>query len=584
MHHPHRKYSTMLWSLLLGLTLSGTAPAQQPVAPPPPVPGGKPAAAGTALFVPLNGTKFLKMATKRRIRDIRYEDPPAIVKVEPVRDDPTTVVVIGLAPGTKRVQLIDENGVQEDFDIVVQIDLEQLRTMLRQAVPTANLGLIPGPNNYVVLTGEVARIEDIEVIMRIATSAMGLPEKVINNMRVGGVQQVQIDVVVARVNRSKTRNFGFSFFETGQQHFISSNIGGNGSLLTTPTSVNVLQPAATLTQSPNLILGIANDKQGFFGFLQAMRVEGLAKVLAEPRVVTLSGVEAYIVSGGETPILTVSGLGAPTVTYKQFGTVVRFIPTVLGNGKIRLKVAPEVSRRNDANSLTIQSSIGVTSVPGFETQKVDATVEIESGQTLVLGGLIQSTVNASTNKVPVLGELPFIGAAFSTKTYQETEEELVILATPYLVDPMACNQLPPYLPGQETRSPDDFELFLEGILEAPRGPRSVCPDTRYVPAYKNGPTSAVYPCAGNGHGAGRVGGLGGASCPNPACAPSPNPGTHPLGTLEARPMIQEDVSPRTSANGPANSAPETNPSPDVAAGATRKPASSPPGAPGTEGQ
>jgi len=113
-------------------------------------------------------------------------------------------------------------------------------------------------------------------------------------------------------------------------------------------------------------------------------------------------------------------------------------------------------------------------------------------------------------KTPIVGDLPFIGAAFSSKAYTETEEEVIILMTPHLVDAADCHQMEgKLLPGQETRSPDDFELFLEGILEAPRGPRDVCVNHHYVPAYKNGPTSAVYPCAG---GKGGHGGAGGCGC------------------------------------------------------------------------
>src|SRR5262249_47633123 len=123
---------------------------------------------------------------------------------------------------------------------------------------------------------------------------------------------------------------------------------------------------------------------------------------------------------------------------------------------------------------------------------------LEDGQSLAIGGLVKRQINAATSKVPCLGDLPFIGAAFSRKEYQETESELVFMVTVHLVDPMACNQLPKLLPGEETRTPDDFELFLEGILEAPRGSREVFQGKRYVPAYKNSPTVNVFPCVGNG--------------------------------------------------------------------------------------
>jgi pilus assembly protein CpaC len=139
-------------------------------------------------------------------------------------------------------------------------------------------------------------------------------------------------------------------------------------------------------------------------------------------------------------------------------------------------------------------------VPGRVTNRVNTTVELEAGQTFVIGGLIQNQITATILKVPVLGDLPFLGAAFSSKSYQETEQEVLVLVTPWLVDAMACDQRPQVLPGQETRRPDDFELFLENLIEVPRGPRDVCQNHRYVAAYKNSPSSAMFPCAGAGKG------------------------------------------------------------------------------------
>jgi pilus assembly protein CpaC len=165
-------------------------------------------------------------------------------------------------------------------------------------------------------------------------------------------------------------------------------------------------------------------------------------------------------------------------------------------------------------------------------------VIIEDGQTLAIGGLIQNQVVAHTVKVPVLGDLPYLGAAFSSKTFLETEMELVVLVTPHLVDPMACNQVPHLVPGQETRSPDDCELFLEGILEAPRGPREVCQGGRYVPAYKNGPTADVFPCAGGKSGLGQ-----GSTCPGrcgtagaPCGAAAAGAGTARMAEVQSQPL------------------------------------------------
>ena len=176
-----------------------------------------------------------------------------------------------------------------------------------------------------------------------------------------------------------------------------------------------------------------------------------------------------------------SGVNGPGAAFQTIGTTLSFLPIVLGNGKIQLTVNPRVRTPNSA--FGIQTSFGF--VTGFDDKQVNATVEMETGQTFVIGGLIQNETIGIVNKVPVLGDLPFLGVLFSTKEYKETEQEVVILVTPYLVDPQSCDQLPKLLPGQETRTPDDFELFLEGILEAPRGPRKVIQDRRYIPAFKN---------------------------------------------------------------------------------------------------
>jgi hypothetical protein len=238
--------------------------------------------------------------------------------------------------------------------------------------------------------------------------------------------------------------------------------------------------------------------------LEALRTEGLAKFYGNTSVTTLSGRPAYLVNGGEVPVLTSSGTGAPSVAYKQFGTVVNFLPIVLGDGKIYLEVRPEVSAKNDANGLFI-AGVTPTAIPGFDTRSAQVTVTMEDGQTMAIGGLIQNNIDATANKVPVLGDLPFFGTAFRSVSYRESEEELLILVTPRLVDPMACCQLPKYLPGQETRSPDDFELFLEGILEAPRGQRTVYWGLNYTAAHTTGPTAGHYPCGDYGCGGGPFG-------------------------------------------------------------------------------
>jgi pilus assembly protein CpaC len=268
----------------------------------------------------------------------------------------------------------------------------------------------------------------------------------------------------------------------------------------------------------------------------------VTKLLAEPRLVTVSGKPASFLSGGEQAVPVPAGLGQIGVQFEEFGTRLNFLPIVMGDGRIHLEVEPEVSALNAANGTSIQGTV----VPGRTTQRVHTTVDIEAGQTLVIGGLIQHDVTGSTNKVPVLGDLPYIGAAFRTVSFTEREQELIVLVTPHLVDPMSCDQLPKLLPGMETRSPDDYELFLEGILEAPRGQRAVWQGHSFVAAYKNGPTAGQYPCGGgcaNGgcaNGGCANGGCGGAGLPAlpPGAAPSPPPGTHAVDSHAQAPAAE----------------------------------------------
>jgi pilus assembly protein CpaC len=467
-----------------------------------------PGAPVPTVVVPINGTQKLQMSSKQRIATV-LNQKDTVARVSPVIGDPTSVIITGLEPGISRVVFTGVDGHQETVDVVVQIDVEYLRVLLRRAVPTAFVEPVPAANNTIILTGTVAHAEDVDTILRTAQSVVLGPDRVINALRVGGVQQVQLCVVVARVARSQLRQMGFAFFQNGSGHKFDSTLGGSFTAQAIGTPIFPNETSSLTSGGANLVLGFLRNHEEFFGFLQALRTEGLAKILAEPRLVSLSGRPASFLDGGEQAVPIPAGLGQIGVQFEEFGTRLNFIPVVLGNGKIHLEVEPEVSNLDPSSGVNIQGTV----VPGRITQRVHTTVEMEDGQTLLIGGLIQHTVTAQDVKIPVVGDLPFLGTAFSSKSYNEEEHELVILVTPHLVDAMSCDQLPKYLPGQETRSPDDFELFLEGILEAPRGPRDVCPDNRYEPAYKNGPSASQFPCAG-GHGGscGDHGGSCGGSC------------------------------------------------------------------------
>gem|GEM_PF-344444 len=407
-------------------------------------------------------------------------------------------------------------------------DFKLLQKTIKDVFPKSNIEVKLLAKDSVILMGYVPSAEDVPLILQIATnivdpvlaqaqsqivqgSSTTVPSaslnsqnsqngsntqgnssnpqsssKVINALRVAGVQQVQLDVVVAQVSRTEFRQLGFNFLTYNHSSFIGSTLSG---LATRPLAMSqgsTLAANAFVASGAgaNIPFGVLNSNSGFLGFLQALRNESASKLLAEPKLVTSSGKKATFLVGGEQAVISgTSGVNGPGVTFVQIGTRLDFLPVVLGNGKIQLTVNPSVKSVNF--DLGIDNPTGPGRTPGFNDKQVTATVEMETGQTFVIGGLIQNETIGISSKVPVLGDLPFLGVLFSTKQYKETEQEVVILVTPYLVDPQSSDQLPKLLPGQETRTPDDFELFLEGILEAPRGPRKVIQDRKYIPAFKN---------------------------------------------------------------------------------------------------
>ena len=467
------------------------------------------------------GTLTLPVGVTRRFdpskidSDLKDQVPTAVLIERedvlqwfPDPDARGALFLTGRVPGATRLVLSYKDRPNRTFEVVVQADYELLRNLIRRTVPTANIEITPGIGNVIILSGYVTSPQDADIIAHLAASQVGGSQNVINAMQVGGVQQVQIDVVIASVDRNEIRSRGFDFTVAGETATFSSIVSG---LLAAPVGgVGV----ATVSPEANLQLGIA--PASFFGALRALRTEGLAKFLAEPRVVTQTGRPAFFLAGGRQAVLSPSsGINGPGVTFEPIGTQLEVLPIVYGNNQIWLEINPSVRAVNQG--LGITTVFGAT--PGFTEQQARVAVMLESGQTFAIGGLIQNSVQASASRVPVLGDLPFVGTAFSRVNYEERESELVILVTPRLVHPMDCNQVPRRLPGRESRSPDDYELFLEGILEAPRGQRKVWNGCKYNAAYKCDPTISAIPCIGDLCYGPNGTAIGGAACGPNGCAP-----------------------------------------------------------------
>ncbi len=541
----------LLMSLVLGASaLGGSAygqdtatPTNLPAAVPEIAPRAQPTTFGTAkgatFIVPLGGSKQLQMSSGKPIRTV-YNRQDDVTSVEPTSDR-TRLLVTGKKAGTSQITLIAEDQTKEVVDVVVEPDMEYLRSLLIRAVPTANLNLIGAASGSIIISGTVTKAEDIEIILNTARAVVGAPAKIINAMRVSALQAVQLDVVIATVDRSKFRNFGFEFVTGGQNVLFGSTFSGSPLVTAAGTPAAAFNWPA-LAAGSNIATGIYNlgSGRGLFGFLTSLAGEGVSKLLAEPSVVALSGHPAQFYSGGEQAVPTISGGSSAStagVDFKPFGTTLQVLPIVLGDGKIYLEVDPKVD--NPSKDPLLGAPIPGTSgtVAGRTGQEVHTSVVMEDGQTYVIGGLIQRTMNASTQRLPVLGSCPVIGPLFRTTTYTEGEQELVILITPHLVDASTCGQLPHYLPGQETRSADDYELFYESILEAPHGCREVFPNGHYRPAYLNmnqGCSGGSCAPATSDPAPVHNGAIVGSATPNPAnVAPVPVPPSPPSAAMTA---------------------------------------------------
>jgi pilus assembly protein CpaC len=453
-----------------------------------------------AVTVTIGGQVRFQMKSKKRIREA-FNENDRVVQVLADATDPTTLILVGRAAGTSRLELTDADNGKESYLIVVQRDVEMLRNLIRKTLPSAMIDITPigDSGTNVILSGYVAKEEDRETA-RLLAQALGL-QVAVNSVSVGGggnVPHVQLDLTLARVSRSRARSRGASWIINGTDFSIGSLLGGLTALQAAGAAAGGLglgvvpSPATTVpAATANIIAGFAPSQIQLL--LAALKTEGLAKLVSAPTIVARSGEEADLLVGGQVPVISAAaGINGPGVTYRPVGTELRFLPVVYGNGKIHLTVSPRVTAVNNAQALA--TNFGTS--PSFEEQRMTTSVIVEPGQTIAIGGLIQTTQQGTVNKIPHLGDIPYLGALFSYATQTEEEIELVILLTPRLVDPADCHQMPKALPGSETRKPDDFEFYLETVLEAPRGQRMIWAGHEYIPAWKSGPSADIYPCPG----------------------------------------------------------------------------------------
>jgi pilus assembly protein CpaC len=398
---------------------------------------------------------------------------PLVLKATPL--SPNQVQVSGLKAGSTQVNLWDDQGAIYTLDVIVLRDVTELLGVLQSEFPEANLRIRPLAESIYV-TGYVPRPEMVGDIIRLAED---YHKKVINGISVGGVHQVALHVKVMEVSRTKLRDLGLDWQYFGQNVGIEQGVGG----------IVAGAGAVPGMGGETVRFSIVGDSAAFTGYLSALREHNLVKLLSEPTLIAMTGRPASFSSGGRFPILVPSGLGTTSVQFENYGTRVDFVPVVLGNGHIRLEVRPTISELDVARGVEVNG----TRVPALTERSVDTAVEMRAGQTLALAGLIQNRIESRNRGVPYLGDLPFVGRAFSRVQEHMNEVELLVTVTPELIAPLEPHQVPLCGPGQLTVSPDDRQLFLHGHVEVPHCGLFVGPPVAIGPEEYAPSQGALYP-------------------------------------------------------------------------------------------
>ncbi|WP_439572266.1 type II and III secretion system protein family protein [Phreatobacter sp.] len=371
------------------------------------------------------------------------------------------VFLIGVAVGQTNVFFLDAEGRQiAGYDIDVARDLTGLRATLRTLLPHANIE-VRSAGESVVVSGQAATPLEAQQAMDVAARLVGDEKKVVNAISIRGRDQVHLKVTVSEVQRSAMKQLGVNlsaFDPTATLTGATGNLGNAGGFvygLLTAGSFN-----ANGTTPPNAaVLGTRVGNNVFTSTVRALEEHGLVRTLAEPTLTAVSGEQAKFLAGGEFPVPTGRDLtGNVTIEFKPFGVALAFTPVVLSEGRISLRVGVEVSEID--NQLTVQ--LNNLSIRGLRTRRADTTVELPSGGTMVMAGLIQEQTRQAISGLPGAINMPILGALFRSRDFQRGQTELVIMVTPYIARPVSANQLA--RPDDNLRDASDPAGILIGRL------------------------------------------------------------------------------------------------------------------------
>ena len=385
-------------------------------------------------------------------------------------NSPRQVNLFGKEAGEATVIATAADGsVVYGANIRVNQNISNINEILHQAMPEANID-VRTVGQVAVINGTVASPEDAaqaEMLVKAALNpgidvnkeGAALTIVPVSRIKVATPLQVTLQVKVAEVSRDLLKQVGVNLLSRDTSSGFQFGIGqGNPGTFGTPASgdtpavpkgFNVLATGTTLGAAGHL-LGL-----DILSTLNLAQTDGLVTILAEPTLTALSGETASFLAGGEFPIPVSQSLGAVTIEYKQYGVGLAFTPIVLQDGRISMRVRPEVSELSDAGSVTLNNFV----VPALTTRRAETTVELGSGQSFMIAGLLRNTNSNALTKAPGLGDLPILGALFRSTKYRRQETELVIVVTPYLVRPVSGRMA---LPTNGYRAPTDVENVIEG--------------------------------------------------------------------------------------------------------------------------
>jgi pilus assembly protein CpaC len=387
-----------------------------------------------ARFLALGIGKSVVIDLPRDIKDVLVADPKIANAV--VRSA-QRAYIIGAAVGQTNIVFFDSAGQQiAAYDIAVKRDLNGVRAALKQTLPNSDIQ-IDGVGDGVILTGTAANPIEAQQAGDVAARLVGGADKVVNSIAVRGRDQVMLKVTVAEVARSIIKQMGID---------LSASLN-YGTAVVNFNNANPFTATGQPLVANNAITTSFGSTPSVKATIRAMESAGVVRTLAEPNLTAISGESATFISGGEFPISTgvtcqttaagSVGQCAPSIAFKKFGISLNFTPVVLTEGRISLRVMTEVSEVSNDNSINISG----VQVPSVKTRRAETTLEIPSGGSMAMAGLIQDQTKQAINGLPGLSQLPVLGALFRSRDYINNQTELMVLVTPYIVRAVAQKDL-----------------------------------------------------------------------------------------------------------------------------------------------